>query len=247
MYEVGSGTLTRLTTDGASDGPEWTPDGRRIAWTSVSQGRAGIWWQAWDANTPPELLVPGGREARFTPGGEAVLVNFEAPNGTEVRMIPLPFDSARPGTVVLPPAPGYRHYRVSPDGRWLAYLSDETGLGEVYVQPFPGPGRRFQISVGGGIAPVWAPSGRELFYVSTGCCMISARMASTPDLTVIRRDTLFPVRGASHPVLTGRTAYDLTPDGNHFVMARLIENTGRPIVVFGWPDEVRARVAAGGR
>jgi serine/threonine-protein kinase len=247
VYDIGSGTLTRLTTSGTNDGPEWTPDGRRIAWTSVGRGREGIWWRAWDASTPAELLLPDGRGAKFAPSGDVVLANFDAPNGTEVRMMSVPFDSSRPGRVVLPAAAGDRHYRVSPDGRWLAYVSDETGMGEVYVQPFPGPGGRFQISVGGGIVPTWAPSGNELYYVSSGCCMISARIVNTPDLTVVRRDTLFPIRGASHPVLRGRSAYDLTPDGNHFIMVRVFANIGLPVVVFGWADEVRARVAASGR
>ena len=161
VFEVGSGTLTRLTNGGTNDGPEWTPDGRRIAWTSVSRGREGIWWQAWDASTPPELLVPAWPRSTVHARRGAVLVSFEATSGTEVRMIPLPVDSSRPARVVLPSAPGYRHYQVSPDGRWLAYVADETGTGEVYVQPFPGPGGRFQISMGGGSVPPGHRVGRS--------------------------------------------------------------------------------------
>lgn len=245
IYDISSGTLTRLTTGGTSDGAEWTPDGHRIAWTSVARGREGIWWQSHDASAPPELLVPGGRGPRFSPRGDALLATFQVPNGLEVRMTPLPVDPKQPPRVLFPAAAGDRQYRVSPDGRWVTYVSDETGVLEVYVRPFPGPGGQFQVSVGGGTTPMWGPNGRELVYVSSGCCAVSATIAMTPDLRVVRRDTLFAIRGDVHPVLQSRSAYDIMPDGNHFITARLIANIGRPVVVFGWAEEVKARVTSG--
>ncbi len=237
VYTIASGTTTRFTSGGVSGSPEWTPDGRRIAWTSAAAGHEGVWWQPWDQSTPAELLVPGARGANFTKGGDTLLATFEVPNGLELRQVTLPFDPRQPPHVVLPPAPGDRQPRLSPDGRWLAYLSDDTGLREVYVQAFPGPGGRFQISTGGANWPTWSPNGKELFYVSPGCCMISATLVTAPELTVLRRDTLFSVIGT-------RGGYDVTADGNHFITSRQAGGSGVPVVVFGWLDEVRERVDA---
>jgi Tol biopolymer transport system component len=151
-------------------------------------------------------------------------------------LVTLPFDPARPATVLLPAGSGDRQYRLSPDEHWLAYVSDETGVGEVYVQPFPGPGGRFQISNGGGAAPMWSPNGKELFYRG-GCCLVAATIATAASPTVVRRDTLFTMAAT-------RSMYEVAPDGNHFIMARLTNSTSAPVLVFGWADEVRARVKA---
>jgi serine/threonine-protein kinase len=246
IFDIASRTLTRLTTGGTSDAPDWTPDGRRIAWTSVAPGKDGIWWQPWDASEPPALLVPGARAPRFTPDGEGVLASVEKPDGLEVRLLSLRAPGA-PGRLILPASRSDRQYRVSPDGRWMAYASDETGAREVFAKPLRGPGGQYQISAGGGAAPAWTSSGREILYILSGCCTISATVIAGNELTVARRDTLFAVRGESHPVLQSRSAYDVTADGRHFVMARLVADVGQPIVVFNWADDVRTRVAAAQR
>jgi eukaryotic-like serine/threonine-protein kinase len=246
IYDLVSGTFTRVTTGGTSDTPEWSPDGQRIAWTSVAQGRAGIWWQPWDGSEPPQLLVPGARLPRFTPRGEAILASFETSAGMEVRLVPLPL-GVDSGRVLLPESATDRQYRLSPDGRWLAYVSDETGTREVYVQRVSGPGGRRQVSSGGGVAPVWAGSGREIVYINSGCCTISATVDTTRDFTVTKRDTLFSVRGDAHPVLQSRTAYDVMPDGRHFLLARLFARVGKPIVVFDWAEEVHERLGVAQR
>ena len=108
------------------------------------------------------------------------------------------------------------------------------------MQPLTGPGGRFQISSGGGVQPTWGPSSRELFYAG-GQALISARVAVTgAELTVVRRDTLMSMSAS-------RSAYDVAPDGEHFVMSLAAGSIGAPIVVVGWADEVRERLAAAAR
>jgi serine/threonine-protein kinase len=237
LYTTASNTPTRVTIGGVSGSPEWTPDGRRIAWTSAETGHEGVWWQPWDQSAPAELLIPGGRGAIFTRRGDTVLTSVDVAKGLELRLVTLPYDARKPPRVVLPATPGDRQPQLSPDDRWLAYLSDETGLREVYVQAFPGPGGRFQISTGGGNWPTWSPSGRELFYVIPGCCVMSATLNTASELTILRRDTLFSIVGT-------RGGFDVTRDGNHFITSRQSEGKSVPVVVFGWADEVRERVDA---
>jgi serine/threonine-protein kinase len=172
---------------------------------------------------------------RFIGRGDSVITSFEVAAGLEVRVVPLPFDSLRPARVVLPRGAVDRQLSLSPDGRWLAYVSDEAGAREVYVQRFPGPGPRVQASTGSGAGPRWSPNGKELFYFIPGCCVVSATIATSPELAVVRRDSLFSVRGV-------RGTYDVTPDGKHFVLARDAGTTSAPIIVFGWGDEVREQL-----
>ena len=238
IYDTLSTTLTRLTTDGRSSAPEWSSDGRRVAWTRLeaplpgaSTATSAIWWQPWDQSAPPELLVPGASAARFTPRDDAVLVTV----GAELRLIPLPYDSSRPGQTILTGTGAIEpFYRISPDGRWLAFSDDQTGAREVYVQRFPIPAGRYAISVGGGTAPRWSPDGKEIFYRG-GCCLLAATVTMTGEPTVVRRDTLFPMSAT-------RSMYDVTPDGQHFVMARVSNTAASPIIAFGWADEVRERL-----
>jgi len=247
VYDFASGTLTPLTTGGTNTNPVWTPDGRRLAWTSIGQPNAastrpsagGVWWQAWDGSAQPELLIPAAEGARFTPSGDTVIASFDAGNATEVRLVPLPFDAKRPATVILPARPEPRQARLSPDGRWLAYVSAESGVQHVYIQPFPGPGGRFQISSRGGAEPVWGTSANELFYRS-GAAIMTATLALSPSVTVERRDTLFVTDGTLSVLAS---TYDAMPNG-HFLMARSVATTTPPLIVFGWVDEVNETVSA---
>ena len=250
VYDIASSTLTRLTTGGTNTNPSWTPDGRRIAWSSSGQPNVtgsdsvpgGAWWQPWDASAPAELLVPDVEGAKFTPSGDSIITNFDVGTANELRLVPLPYDPRKPATTLLPPDPQPRFARVSPDGHWLAYVSDETGTAEVYVQPFPQRGGHFQISSGGGNEPVWARSGTELIY-RKGAEMMAATIAFSPSVTVIRRDTLFTTDAAFS---TTEAIYDIAPNGR-FVMVRNVANNTPPVIVFGWSEELHQRMEAGRR
>ena len=133
-----------------------------------------------------------------------------------------------------------RQPRISHDGHWLAYVSEETGRAEVYVQRFPGPGGRYQVSSGGGLEPIWSKNNSELFYRG-GPALISAVLKTAPELSIVRRDTLFMMKALSGDVEPG---YDVFPDGKRFVFPRIVSSNAAPVVAIGWLDEVRERMAA---
>ncbi len=127
---------------------------------------------------------------------------------------------------------------LSPDGRWLAYTSNESGRFEVYVQPFPGAGARSRISRDGGTEPVWARNGKELFFRQgdslMAVAMVNGAAVSGPQL-LVSAPTLRATTG-------GRPNYDVTTDGQRFVMIRLEPDGPRIQVVLNWADELRRRV-----
>ena len=106
---------------------------------------------------------------------------------------------------------------LSPDGRWLAYVSNESGRAEVYVRPFPGMAGRYPISLEGGTEPAWSPRGGELFY-RNGPALIAVELRTSNALEVVRRTPLFSAADYASD-LTHRV-YDVTPDGEHFVLVR---------------------------
>jgi Tol biopolymer transport system component len=124
---------------------------------------------------------------------------------------------------------------ISPDGRWIAYASNEAGESQVYVQPLPGPGAKQLVSTEGGVAPVWSRDGRELFYVTRENLMV-ASVTPGPDLQLGKPRLLFKVPQEGD--------YDAAPDGQSFVMVKT-ERTFPPteaIVVLNWLDELKRLV-----
>jgi serine/threonine-protein kinase len=132
----------------------------------------------------------------------------------------------------------------SPDGRWLAYVSDESGQDEVYVQPYPGPGPQFTVSTAGGREPVWSPDGSELFYRTQDQLMV---VAVEPGDT-FRGDTprpLFADPYVRDPSVVGAPNYDIMPDGQRFVMvsANTEGDEGLAVIlVTNWFEEIRQRI-----
>jgi serine/threonine-protein kinase len=242
VYEIAASTLTRLTTTGNAVTPEWTPNGRRIAFTRLGGDSAGVWWQPWDASAPAERIQESARGAEFTPNEEYFITTAQQMGKWWLEALPVKADSVRKPIMLMtsdiPRQPGLSH-----DGRWLAYVSEETGRSEVYVQPFPGPGGRYQVSSGGGTEPVWSRTNRELFY-RAGTALISATLETVPELSLVRRDTLFTMNALNGEVEPG---YDVFPDGKRFVFPRMVSSDAAPIVVVGWLDEVRERIAAATR
>ena len=132
---------------------------------------------------------------------------------------------------------------LSPDGKWLAYVADETGLPEVYVRAFPGPVSRWAVSTGGGTEPRWAPDGRHLYYRSPAKVMAAA-VATTPSFAVTGREELFADAFVKGEV---RRNYDVSPDGKNFLMLQRGDSSQKVMVFVNWFTEIRQKLAAAKR
>ena len=243
VLDVERGAFARLTSGpGNRTVPAWTPDGRRITYWSGLPGRSGsLYWKAADGSGSQEELLPGrssGLTASWSPDARYLAYEErDAQGGWNVWVMPLTGDR-QPRAFVSTPAdelgPAF-----SPDGRWLAYHSNESGRVEVYVQAFPGPGGRFQVSNQGGENAVWARNGRELFY-RTGTKMMAVDVSSGPTPRIGAPRLLWERR-----FLEG--VYDVHPDGR-FLMIQPREEKRPPsqfTFVLEWWSELRRRVPVG--
>ncbi len=164
----------------------------------------------------------------FSPDGTWLLLRTNLPGflrGDIYAVRPGQDSAARP---LLAGDYGERTPSLSPDGSWLAYISNETGAYEVYVRPFPDvDSRRWQVSTDGGLQPVWSRDGRELFYLTPMGEMIAARVGATAEFEIEERTVLFSVpERATGMALPQAGKYDVTPDGRSFIMSAAITDTG---------------------
>jgi hypothetical protein len=133
--------------------------------------------------------------------------------------------------------------RLSPDGRWVAFVTNESSANQVVVQPFPGPGAHVQVSTGGGTEPVWSRDGRRLIY-RDGRQFVAATVVTSPSFAVTSRVPLFD--DAFLPAVSPHANYDVAPDGAHYLLLKATQNS-QVIVVHNWVADLRARIAAQAR
>jgi serine/threonine-protein kinase len=225
-YDLARGTLSPVTSDGNSDYGIFSPDGKRIVFRSGS-GEGNLYWKAADGSGAVEHLVTSSRSltpASWSPDGTLALVeegDNEGKDAFQFNIVVLPTGD-RKTRPVIHTAANEMNPEFSPDGRWLAYVSNESGRHEVYVQPYPGPGERHLISTRGGEQPAWNPNGPELFYVQGGgyspggpTTLMSVRIATTP---TFQAGTPVPVFENSHLAIGWGRSYDVAPDGRRFLL-----------------------------
>jgi serine/threonine protein kinase len=169
-FNLERGTSSRFTFGQRSNQfPLWSPDGGRIVYESVqNDGGSDIYWKTLDGSTEEALERPKIRKrpADFSPDGRYVIEEVGGNSGkTAIDVWLLPLSAKREPTPFLDSVASERFPRVSPNGKWLAYDSDETKQREIYVQSFPLPGAKQQVSVGGGTYPLWSRNGKELFFI----------------------------------------------------------------------------------
>ncbi len=229
-----SGLFTTLVPSGLNASPAWMADGKTLLFDSVDTERRAIYQIAADGSSPPQVLHTTLLNSHITSvAGEyaSVVVNSPA-TGADLWVLSLRHpEDMRPFKNT---AAAERQGSLSPDGHWMAYVSNESGRPEIYIDPVPGPGGRRQISSDGGEEPRWVRNGREITY-RNGSKMMSVPVQSQPALKTGRPIELFDSkfdRGF------GVAGYDVTPDGQTFLMTRSEHPAPTEIrVVIGWPAE----------
>jgi serine/threonine-protein kinase len=243
IYDLERDTRSRLTLAGNNGFPIWSPDGKWVAFNSDRGGAWNLFRKPADGSDEAERLTTSehwqvpyswsrdGKRIAFVDwsetGGDIWLLSTEGDKSPEPFLV-TQFEESAPA--------------FSPEGRWIAYYSSESGRPELYVQPFPGPGRRWQISNEGSWHPVWSPIGDEIFYQhhSRKKWMVSA-VTTQPEFSAETPRLLFE---GNYLVFQGRT-YDVAPDGERLLLVESLEEsttTTRLHVVLNWFDELERLV-----
>jgi serine/threonine protein kinase len=248
VYGVSHGTMMRLTY--ANDtSPLWTPDGKRIAYMDESNRTFAIKWKPADGSGPEETLLGSQGFVQipvsWSPDGK-VLAYSSIGSGaaTGVRLWILPLEGKHESQEFAKTGSLQGAARFSPDGHWIAYASNESGRPEVYVEPFPGPGGKWQISVEGGNWPVWARGGRELFYLN-GSKIMSVGVTIQPGFTASTPRLLADVPVQTSSFYGGNGEFDVSPDGQHFLFVKARQQNALPgevRVVLNWTEGVKSLV-----
>jgi eukaryotic-like serine/threonine-protein kinase len=240
VYELNRGTLNRLTVEGSNYRPIWTPDGKRIIYFHNSGSNVfQMVWQLADGSDTPEALITNNSTystpGSCSPDGRFLVFQESNPDtGFDLRLLPLNGD--RKPTLWLKTKFNEWGPAFSRDGKWIAYVSDESGQYEIYVRSFAGAGKQ-QISNGGGEEPNWSRDGRTLFYRNKLSWM-SVAVQTEPEFRAEAPKILFEGPFLNVPGVS----YDVMPDGQHFLMIE--ENQKQPPttqfnVVLNWLEELK--------
>jgi len=253
VYDLDRDSMMRLTSaSGDNFSPVWTPDGKRIAFSTGS----GIFWMRADGAGEAQRLTESSNSqtpASFSPDGKRLAFTEQGSGtGSDIWTLPIEFgegDSRKPGK----PEPFLRTPNIqtepafSPDGRSLAYSSSESGIMEVYVRPFPGPGGKWQVSNGGGSNTVWSPKAHELFYRTGDNRIMVATYTAKGDSFIADKPRLWSEKGLL-PYYGPFPSFDIAPDGKRFavIMQPDTSDDQKPptqmIFLFNFFDELRRRV-----
>jgi serine/threonine protein kinase/Tol biopolymer transport system component len=257
IYDVERKTNSRVTLGSTvAITPIWTPDGQRLTYehprtTQQRPGQAIFWGRADGADTEqpltPETILNASPNS-WSPDGKILAFQGFSKDGSCCEIWTVALDGAGKAGEPRPVAGAATGFMAafSPDGRWLAYASSDSGTIQIYVVPFPGPGGRWQISTRFGVEPRWSKSGHELFYLD-GAGLVAVPYAVEKNTFRVGQPQILFSKNFEMRAPLG--SYDVMPDGQHFVMFQL--TSGRtaaasgPTVALNWIDEARQLVAAG--
>ena len=249
LYDLTVGTLTQITAAVGTPFPIWTPDGQRATFSSATGGAPNLFWtRIVEQGSRERLAVSDNVQlpASWSPDGRMlVFVERQPATGRDIWLLPIdgdrrarpflssPFDESAP--------------RFSPDGRWMAYVSNESGRDEVYVRALGNPARKQQASDEGGAEPVWGQNGRELFYRAEKT-MLAVPVAAGTDMRIGKPQRLF--EGDFEPGTIDAANYDITPDQQRFVMVQAREGASAQAtlhVLINWFGAVASAISAPSR
>ncbi|MBI4479946.1 MAG: PD40 domain-containing protein [Acidobacteria bacterium] len=245
VYDLARGSLTRLTFEGSNHSSAWTPDGKGIVFQSTREGRSNLFWKPADVARAEEQITNSERSggvSSISPDGKLAFYRENHPTNREDIWV-VPLEGERKPSLFLQTPFDELVPQISPDGHWLAYLSDESGRFEVYVRPFPSSSGKWQISTEGGVEPLWARDGQELYYrsgdkvMAVEITMQPSFQAGTPRLLF---EGSYTRRGAIR-----ETNFDVWPDGQRFLMLKPTEQETAPTqinVVLNWFEELKRKV-----
>jgi serine/threonine-protein kinase len=252
--------LTRLTFAGESNSnPAWTPDGQRIVYSSQEKGGTyNLWWIRADGGGNAQRLAES-KSAQYAgswrfDGKALAFSQYNAGTNLDIMILPIEgneksvWKSGEPTPFLnTPSAEGEPAF--SPDGRWLAYQSSESGSYEVYVRPFPGPGGKWQISTDAGYLPKWSRNGRKLFYRTGDNKIMVVTYTATGDSFHADRPQLWsPGQFTELGLFTYN--FDLHPDGKRIAVLKApgagqSAAANKITFIFNFFDEVRGKFSSG--
>ena len=243
LYDLDRGTRTLLVTDGTSFNPLWTPDGERIAFT-YSDGRTveSMYWKRADTSEPADRIIEAGPYPRLpiSWSDDGKLLGFyeiHPETHRDVWVVALS-EGAEPQPVSTSPHDDVAGH-LSPDGRFIAYVSDESGRYEIYVQALAGEKRRWVISADGGIEPFWSVDGSEIFYRSLDGLEMMAVPVHIGDTFSAEAPRLLFEGAYDTELGSVQTNYSVSADGKRFYMVRTTEDASSELrVIFNWTEEL---------
>jgi len=243
IYDRNLATFSRLTSAETANSAEWS-GGSRIVFTAAGgEARSAVWSQLAAGGSPAEkvfespFLTPA---ATMSPDGTWLILQSLHESSWDLYRVHLDSQRIAQNYLTTPAnetAPGF-----SPDGKWVALVSDESGRDEVYVRSFPDPSSRIQISVAGGREPIWSRDGSRLYY-RAGSALLGARISLSPAFRLLARDTILPT--LSGGAYRGPT-YDVTRDGRRILAILSDADDFQLVASPNWITELRRRVAESG-
>jgi Tol biopolymer transport system component len=253
VFDVARRSPTRVTFDGGSR-PVWSRDGRRLVYSHGSSAALNLFVVNADGSGKPEQLTTSER-TQSASSWAADLIAFmqrPTPDTFGIWVLPMAGPAARQPSLFLESRFNMTYPELSPDGKWMAYVSYESGPPEVYVQPYPGAGEKLRISTEVGFEPIWTANGKEILFrswtKSGGQQYFSAAVRSLSPLRVDPPRKLFEAKTGEYDSTVPNRAWDATADGQKFLVVRVSESTDQPVaamhVVLNWTEELKRRVPA---
>ena len=218
LYDEQRGSWMRVTFDaGVTSAPRFSPDGSRFVFTATHAGRAGFYLKTTSGAGGEQLLETFGQEGTISPldwsaDGQLILYTSSSPK-TSWDIGVVPADGRGHAKLIINSEHGERDGKFSPDTKWIAYDSTESGRREVWIQPYPPTGDRWQVSNAGGVTPQWRQDGKELFYVRGDGTLMAVPISGGAAPAIGTATALFQTF-----LLGGGTGYSVSPDGQRFLM-----------------------------